>query len=117
MPFCPKCKYEYREGIKMCPDCDLPLKAHLHEEEPEPEYNDEALMTLVRVYDRLEADIMKGVLESAGIPCYIQSDVSVATRAAVVLRNRGYTIIVQESRYQDAMSALQSAVQDGKQLQ
>lgn len=114
MSFCPKCKYEYRDGIKMCPDCDLPLKAHLHEEEPEPKYTEEALVTLVRVYDRLEADIMKGVLDSAGIPCYIQSDVSPYTRAAVVMRNRGYTIIVQESRYQDAVTALESAVQQGQ---
>jgi len=117
MPFCPKCKYEYVEGIKVCPDCDLPLKAHLHEEPlQEPEYTDEALVTLVRVYDRLEVDIMKGVLDSAGIPAYIQSDVSAMTRAAVVLRNRGYAIIVQESRYHDAMEALQKAIQDGKQI-
>jgi hypothetical protein len=117
MPVCPKCKYEYVEGIKVCPDCDLPLKAHLHEEPPEePEYTDEALITLVNTSDQLEAEIMKGVLDSAGIPAMIQSDVSAMTRAAVVLPNRGLSIIVQESRYQDAMEALRRAVQDGKQL-
>lgn len=25
MPFCPKCKYEYKEGIKICSDCNVEL--------------------------------------------------------------------------------------------
>jgi hypothetical protein len=25
MPFCPKCKYEYRVGINICPDCEVYL--------------------------------------------------------------------------------------------
>lgn len=25
MPFCPKCKYEYKEGIKICADCNVEL--------------------------------------------------------------------------------------------
>jgi hypothetical protein len=32
MPFCPKCRYEYREGIVVCPDCDEKLVASLPEE-------------------------------------------------------------------------------------
>jgi len=29
MPFCPKCKYEYKEGIKVCSDCGVELVASL----------------------------------------------------------------------------------------
>lgn len=29
MPFCPKCRYEYREGITRCPDCDELLVSEL----------------------------------------------------------------------------------------
>jgi hypothetical protein len=25
MPFCPKCRYEYKQGIEICPDCDEKL--------------------------------------------------------------------------------------------
>lgn len=35
MPWCPKCKYEYREGITKCADCDVELVDELPIEEPE----------------------------------------------------------------------------------
>ena len=33
MPWCPKCKLEYVEGIKVCPDCNVELVEELKEEE------------------------------------------------------------------------------------
>ena len=32
MPWCPNCKTEYREGIKVCADCGAALVAELKEE-------------------------------------------------------------------------------------
>lgn len=32
MPFCPKCKYEYKEGILECSDCKIPLVDYLTDE-------------------------------------------------------------------------------------
>ncbi len=29
--WCPKCRYEYREGITVCPDCGTPLVESLEE--------------------------------------------------------------------------------------
>lgn len=37
MPYCPKCRYEYRDDIKDCPDCDIELVEELP---PEGEYKD-----------------------------------------------------------------------------
>ena len=39
MPWCPKCKYEYREGMTFCSDCDCELVNDLSlvSDEPEPE--------------------------------------------------------------------------------
>ena len=36
MPWCPKCKMEYREGFTKCADCGEYLVDKLPEEEPEP---------------------------------------------------------------------------------
>ncbi len=32
MPYCPKCKAEYREGFKFCVDCKVPLVSELEED-------------------------------------------------------------------------------------
>jgi hypothetical protein len=37
MPFCPKCRFEYKPEISHCPDCDERLVSAL---EPEPEETD-----------------------------------------------------------------------------
>lgn len=37
MPFCPKCRYEYKPEIWECPDCGIRLVEKLEEEEPEEE--------------------------------------------------------------------------------
>ncbi len=37
MPFCPKCRYEYVDGIGECPDCGVCLVEKLEEEVPEEE--------------------------------------------------------------------------------
>lgn len=39
MPWCPKCKYEYREGFTVCADCGVKLVEKLEEERTEENYN------------------------------------------------------------------------------
>jgi len=36
MPFCPKCHFEYREGVTLCPDCNENLVASLPPEDTRP---------------------------------------------------------------------------------
>lgn len=43
MPWCPKCKSEYREGITECADCKIPLMDELPPESENP-YSEEAEM-------------------------------------------------------------------------
>jgi hypothetical protein len=31
MPYCPKCRYEYKQGIIDCPECEVPLVGSLSE--------------------------------------------------------------------------------------
>jgi len=72
MPVCPNCKYEYVEGVTMCPDCntllvdevDLPTLDELSEDD------------WVLVYtsgSEVEVEMMKGLLESAGLEVSVLS--------------------------------------------
>jgi predicted amidophosphoribosyltransferase len=36
MPFCPQCRYEYRAGLRQCPDCGAELVDELLPEEQSP---------------------------------------------------------------------------------
>ena len=44
MPWCPKCKNEYRAGVEVCADCNVPLVADLNESE-----NEDATALLVQM--------------------------------------------------------------------
>lgn len=72
MPVCPNCKYEYIEGIVICPDCNTPLvdtsELNNYEELSEDDW------TLVYTsFNEIDADMLKENLESAGISASILS--------------------------------------------
>ncbi len=72
MPFCPQCRYEYRAGLRQCPDCGVELVEQLSpEEEPSP------ISPLVTVYiakDMTEASLVKSFLEEFQIESFIGYD-------------------------------------------
>lgn len=69
MPWCPKCKTEYREGFERCSDCETDLVDELADEpvadKPE-EYEAEAF--LVSAGSDMQADILESKLKFYGIP-------------------------------------------------
>ncbi len=64
MPFCPRCRAEYVEGVKTCPDCQVPLVAEMP---PEDEVQYVELVELQRVPDEVSGVMMKGILENSGV--------------------------------------------------
>ena len=66
MPFCPKCKYEYKEGVKVCSDCGVELVDSLENVKIPVLVRDEA--TISEAYDFLVTngvtDIEKGQSEA-----------------------------------------------------
>lgn len=73
MPWCPKCRVEYREGFNMCPDCEQELvdELQLGEESSKGygyKYDNDEEVFLVSVADEIEADIIESLLGSHGIP-------------------------------------------------
>ncbi len=70
MPFCPKCRAEYVEGVDACQDCQIPLVAVLPPRDV-PDYVE--LAELQRVSDEVSGVMMKGILENSGIRVILQA--------------------------------------------
>lgn len=64
MPWCPKCKAEYREEMERCSDCDIELMEELKEEKIH--YDEETF--LMSTSDEIKANDIESLLKVHGIP-------------------------------------------------
>lgn len=69
--FCPQCRTEYREGFKVCADCDIDLVEALTPE-PEPEFIE--YDALLDTYNPADIAIIKSLLESERVTYYFRGD-------------------------------------------
>ena len=72
MPVCPNCKYEYIEGIAICPDCNTPLVETI-DSNNYTELSEEEWVLVYTTFSEIDADMLKENLESAGISATILS--------------------------------------------
>lgn len=71
--FCPKCKAEYRDGFKICSDCNITLvKNPLDIEVGEPEFVD--FTEVLATYNPADIAFIKSLLDSAGIQYYFKGE-------------------------------------------
>ncbi|HGE71977.1 TPA: hypothetical protein ENX78_14155 [Candidatus Poribacteria bacterium] len=70
MPFCPKCRAEYIEGVEECPDCQVLLVDELPPKE-ETEYVE--MVELEKVPDEVSGVMMKGILVNNGIDAVLKA--------------------------------------------
>ncbi|MCF7884894.1 MAG: DUF2007 domain-containing protein [Candidatus Marinimicrobia bacterium] len=68
MPYCPQCRYEFKEGIKKCPDCETELVEELDEE------LEHKFVLIENMESDLTAEMIKEALENNEIPSIIKSD-------------------------------------------
>lgn len=71
MPFCPKCKTEYEEGVTTCADCGEKLVRNLPKEpksKDAPYIDDDKEAFLVSVSEGFDTQMIEGSLRSANIP-------------------------------------------------
>ncbi len=75
MPFCPKCRCEYKPGIRTCPDCNVELVASLPEEpdknREEPQYDD--WVAIVHLSAVQYAEMLVEALRDEEIPVVLHS--------------------------------------------
>jgi hypothetical protein len=69
MPWCPKCGAKYREGFKVCSDCNTDLVDHLeHGEVNSSDLVGDSEAYLTSVSNSIEAEMVEALLASSGIP-------------------------------------------------
>lgn len=69
MGWCPKCKSEYEDNIKVCKKCNVKLVDHLEKDELE----DKRVERLINVASMYEANILISLLKSYDIPALYKS--------------------------------------------
>jgi len=72
MPVCPNCKYEYVDGIVICPDCNTPL-VDATELNNYSELSEEDWVLVYTSFSEIEANMLKENLKSAGIAASVLS--------------------------------------------
>lgn len=76
MPYCPKCRYEYRPEITKCPECEEYLVAALSEDTDEDTINDEEFADwapICRLTAQSYAELLVEALESKNITAIVYS--------------------------------------------
>lgn len=72
MPICPKCNYEYVEGITKCPDCGTALVSEEFYVRPE-DWEEEDWEVVFTSSVEYEVEMLRDNLEGAGIPAAVLS--------------------------------------------
>jgi len=105
MPFCPKCRDEFQDWVKVCPDCKVALVDKL-KDIPKTVFQDEPLVYVVTVPNEAIAGMWAGILENEGIPCVLKSD-NLRPAQYSLLYNQYQSIYVLKSAQRRAKIALQ----------
>ncbi|MCE5313845.1 MAG: DUF2007 domain-containing protein [Armatimonadota bacterium] len=106
MPFCPKCKYEYRTGFSKCPDCDVELVDELPEAAKPLDESLDLVCIGTYPFDP-PAQAARVTLESQGIPTVLQNSVMSQTDIILVFADGGVRLMVRSEDVQRAKSILE----------
>jgi hypothetical protein len=69
--YCPKCRYEYKEGVTKCPDCGVDLVVKLPPEDTEEyiEYTE-----ILETFNPGDVAILKSILDEEDITYYFHGE-------------------------------------------
>jgi hypothetical protein len=73
MPYCPKCRDEFQEWVKVCPDCNVALVEKLPPTPKKPREYDAPLTYIATAPNEAVANMWSDILKERGIHCLIKS--------------------------------------------
>lgn len=113
MPWCPKCKTEYREGFTVCANCHVPLTEQCPEGEVPAEMETElSLMEPVVIYeakDAAQAAMICEILHNADIATTMRDSEELGGLLRVYTGSTlyGMSVLVDRSQVEQAREVLQ----------
>ncbi len=72
MPYCPRCRDEFQDWAKLCPDCKVALVAELPVQ-PKYEEIDDPVVYMATAPNESVASMWAGILGEHGIHCLLKS--------------------------------------------
>ena len=103
--FCPKCRAEYKEGVKKCGQCEVSLVEVLPEKParaPRAEQKDIDFVSVVRTFNPQDIALVRSILDDSGIEYYIQGENGISVRPLVDPAN----VLVVKDQAADAIELL-----------
>jgi hypothetical protein len=110
MPYCPKCRDEFEDWVKVCPDCKVALVEKLPPL-PETDETDEPLVLIATAPGEPIAAMWSGILEEQGIKAMLKGgDLGAAMYASTL--NLPFEIYVLESQADTARDILAPFIEE-----
>jgi hypothetical protein len=119
MPFCPKCKYVFQNGIGICPDCDEALVEYTLSGRSAAMMPDDSWMVVGGVVSHDKTQVAKGSLDSSNIPSMVLPSKFAAFRSENPQQpidtnspDEGSLIMVPREFHEEALAILEAVLGD-----
>lgn len=116
MPFCPQCRFEYRNDITLCSDCNQQLVDRLPVEKAAVA-PDDSWLVVGQVRSEMKSEMAQGALDSNDIPTVIVTGSAAKINSASSSSGIGqvtgdgsgsYTILVHREQFDKAQVVLEA---------
>jgi hypothetical protein len=72
VPYCPECRDEFQDWVKVCPDCNVALVEKLPPIPKRKKKRDEPLVHIATAPNEMIANMWSGILKEQGINCLLK---------------------------------------------